>query len=104
MRLHRWSGRVFADYRQFYLRDPATDPPAPTDYTDEDVRRRLKVAPELVVVQPARNTAAAGNFFSAPGPTRIDPTGRMPWLMSQMRPGGRRVGVELDVREWPGEA
>jgi hypothetical protein len=56
VRLHRWSGRVFADYRQFYFRDPASDPLPPTDYDEEDVRRRVKVVPELIVVQPARNT------------------------------------------------
>jgi hypothetical protein len=28
---------------------------APTDYTDEDVRRRIKTGPHMVVIQPERN-------------------------------------------------
>ena len=47
---------VFADYHQFYLWDRGMTSEAPTDYTDEDVRRRIKVGPHVVVIQPARNT------------------------------------------------
>ena len=32
-------------------------PEAPTDYTEEDTRRRIKAAPFVVVIQPARNMA-----------------------------------------------
>lgn len=46
---------IFADYHQFYLWDHDTAPDAPTDYTDEDVARRIKVAPFVIVIQPARN-------------------------------------------------
>lgn len=46
---------VFADYFQFYLRDEGEGPDAPTDYTDEDIRRRIKAVPFVVVIQPVRN-------------------------------------------------
>ncbi len=46
---------IFADYHQFYLWDHGTSPTAPTDYTDEDLQRRIKAAPFLVVIQPERN-------------------------------------------------
>ena len=46
---------IFADYHQFYLWDKEVEPDAPTDYTDEDVRRRIKAAPNVVVIQPERN-------------------------------------------------
>jgi hypothetical protein len=55
VRLHRRLLSIFADYFQFYLQDPDWAQGPPTHYTDEDVRVRLKVAPSLVVVQPARN-------------------------------------------------
>ena len=46
---------VFADYFQFYLWDREVAPDAPTDYSEEDTKRRIKAAPNIVVVQPARN-------------------------------------------------
>jgi hypothetical protein len=46
---------VFADYFQFYLQDEGERPEAPIEYTDEDIDRRIKAAPFLVVIQPARN-------------------------------------------------
>lgn len=46
---------VFADYFQFYLRDEGERPEAPIDYTEEDVGRRIKAAPFVIVVQPVRN-------------------------------------------------
>jgi len=45
----------FADYHQFYLWDPSTNPLAPQNYTNEDVDRRIKVGPHVVVIQPERN-------------------------------------------------
>jgi hypothetical protein len=45
---------IFADYRQFYLWDHAAQPDVALDYDDEDVERRIKAAPFLVVVQPER--------------------------------------------------
>jgi hypothetical protein len=47
--------KVFADYHQFYLWDAGVNPSAPEDYSDEDVRLMVKVAPNVVVVQPVRN-------------------------------------------------
>ena len=47
---------VFADYHQFYLWDRGKTNQAPEDYTDEDVRRRIKTGPYVVVIQPERNT------------------------------------------------
>jgi len=46
---------IFADYHQFYLWDKKVEPDAPTDYTDEDVEKRIKTAPNVVVIQPERN-------------------------------------------------
>ena len=46
---------IFADYHQFYLWDPENDPDPVLDYTDEDVVRRIKAAPHIVVIQPERN-------------------------------------------------
>jgi hypothetical protein len=46
---------IFADYHQFYLWDKEIAPDAPTDYTDADVEKRIKTAPNVVVIQPERN-------------------------------------------------
>jgi hypothetical protein len=46
---------LFADYHQFYLWDAGVNPQAPEDYTADDVRRLVKVAPNIVVIQPVRN-------------------------------------------------
>ena len=47
--------QVFADYHQFYLWDAGVGPSAPGDYTAADIRRLVKVSPNVVVVQPVRN-------------------------------------------------
>jgi hypothetical protein len=47
--------QVFADYHQFYVWDAGVEPMAPEDYTDEDLTRMVKVAPNVVVIQPVRN-------------------------------------------------
>jgi hypothetical protein len=46
---------IFADYFQFYLWDREMAPEAPTDYSDEDTKRRIKTGANVVVVQSARN-------------------------------------------------
>lgn len=46
---------VFADYHQFYIQDGQVLPDAPTNWSDEDVQRRTKVAENVVVVCPLRN-------------------------------------------------
>jgi hypothetical protein len=46
---------IFADYHQFYLWDREMTSTAPEDYTDEDVARRIKTGPHVVVIQPERD-------------------------------------------------
>ena len=46
---------IVADYHQFYLWDHGRNPQAPTDYQAEDVAHRIKTAPFVLVVQPARD-------------------------------------------------
>jgi hypothetical protein len=53
MTIHRF--HLFADYFQFYVWDAGVEPSPPVDFTDDDVRRRVKVAPNVVVIQPIRN-------------------------------------------------
>jgi hypothetical protein len=53
--VHRNEFKIFADYHQFYLMDDDIQPPIPADVTNEDCRRRIKVAPHIVVVYPVRN-------------------------------------------------
>ena len=53
---------VFADYNQFYIWDAGANPTAPVDYTDDDVRRMVKVGPSVVVVQPVRNMRVPVEF------------------------------------------
>ena len=53
--VQRQAFEVFADYHQFYLWDRGMMPEAPTDYSDADVRRRIKVGPHVVVIHPERN-------------------------------------------------
>ena len=55
MQTQRWAGDIFADYNQFYLWDSGRTNQAPVDYTDEDVRRRIKTGEHVVVIQPERN-------------------------------------------------
>jgi hypothetical protein len=55
MRVQHKTLELFADYRQFYLWDPGTDPKAPEDYSDEDTQRRIKTGPHAVVILPERN-------------------------------------------------
>jgi hypothetical protein len=53
--MQRKSFKVFADYNQFYLWDKKVGPDAPEDYSDADVENRIKVAPNVFVVQPERS-------------------------------------------------
>jgi hypothetical protein len=55
VRLQHQEFNVFADYHQFYLWDRGITNRAPEEYTQEDVRRRIKVGPSVVVIQPERN-------------------------------------------------
>lgn len=53
--IHRAALQVFADYHQFYVQDGGVNPDAPTEWSDEDIERRVKVAANVVVVCPVRN-------------------------------------------------
>lgn len=53
--VHRQSLEVFADYHQFYVQDGGINPPAPEEWTDEDIENRSKTAANVVVVCPLRN-------------------------------------------------
>ncbi len=53
---HRFPLRVFADYHQFYVWDPAlSQRSAPEDWSDADIANRAKVARGVVVICPVRN-------------------------------------------------
>jgi hypothetical protein len=47
--------KVYADYHTFYLMDDGVQPEIPTDVSTEDMKRRVKAEPHIVVVYPARN-------------------------------------------------
>jgi hypothetical protein len=55
VRLHHRTFDVSIDYHQFYLWDRGMTDQAPEQYTDEDVSRRIKTGPHVVVIQPERN-------------------------------------------------
>lgn len=55
MSSQHWQGTLFADYFQFYLWDKEIAPEVPTEWSDEDVSRHLKVDRNIVVVSPVRN-------------------------------------------------
>ena len=55
--IRRETVEVFADYHQFYLQDGRVSPPAPEVWTDADIARRAKVAPNIVVICPVRDMA-----------------------------------------------
>jgi hypothetical protein len=54
MLLQEKTFEVFADYHQFYLWDKGKSPLAPVDYSDDDVKRRIKAARHVIVIQPER--------------------------------------------------
>lgn len=59
VRLQQRAVKVFADYCQFYIWDGGMAPQAPEEYGPEDVRRRMKTGPHVVVVQTASNVTVA---------------------------------------------
>jgi len=59
MTMIRHEIEVSVDYHQFYLWDPGVHPSAPTEYSDDDVKRMVKVAPNVVVIQPVRDFTVA---------------------------------------------
>ena len=50
------SVEVFADYHQFYVQDGGISPPAPENWTADDMASRVKVAECVVVVCPFRDS------------------------------------------------
>ncbi len=67
---------VFADYNQFYVQDGGVSPPAPEIWTDEDIANRSKVAENVVVVCPLRNTTVpveVALYGSEPYPGEVSP-------------------------------
>ena len=53
MPLQRQKVEVSADFHQFYLWDRGMTSTSSEEYTDEDVLRRIKTGPNVVVIQPA---------------------------------------------------
>jgi hypothetical protein len=74
MRLQHRAFDVFADYQQFYLWDRGMTNQAPEDYTDEDVRRRIKTGPHVVVIRPERNTTVPVEVEVHNADPEFDPT------------------------------
>lgn len=59
---------IFADYHQFYLWDHGEMPDAALDYSEDDLQRRVKTAPFLVVIQPERNMSVPVELDILDGP------------------------------------
>ncbi|MCZ8081421.1 MAG: competence protein ComJ [Rhodobacteraceae bacterium] len=57
--LRQQSLEVFADYHQFYVQDGGINPPAPENWTDEDIANRSKAENNVVVVCPLRSMTVA---------------------------------------------
>lgn len=68
----KFAFEVFADYHQFYLQDGQVFPDAPTDWTDEDVQRRVKVADNVVVVCPLRNMTVPVELLVQEAPPQLN--------------------------------
>jgi hypothetical protein len=64
--------KLFADYHQFYILDAGVKPAAPSDYTNEDVRRMIKVKPNVVVICPRRNMTVDVELDVFPGDPKFD--------------------------------
>lgn len=63
---------IFADYFQFYLWDAGEKPVPPSDYSHDDVVRRIKAAPHVVVIQPVRNMDVAVDLDIADAAPALD--------------------------------
>ena len=74
--VRRQSVAVFADYHQFYVRDGGVNPPAPENWTEEDLANRSKVAENVIVVCPLRNMTVPVEISlhdSEPPPGEVSP-------------------------------
>lgn len=64
--------KLFAGYRQFYVVDLGKSPPAPEDWTDEDIAIRAKVADGIVALCPQNDITAHVQFHMGLGPNEDD--------------------------------
>jgi hypothetical protein len=71
----KYTYKIFADYFQFYLWDKNVEPEAPTDYTEDDIRNKIKTAPSVVVIQPERNMEVPVELevFGSEPPLELEP-------------------------------
>jgi hypothetical protein len=57
MRTHHWQGDVYDAWRQFYIWDGELRPPAPTEYTREQIEQRIIPAPNVVMIATERDSS-----------------------------------------------
>lgn len=73
--IQRFDFELLADYHQFYVWDGGVDPEAPVDWTKEDVARRAKVAPNVVVICPLRDMTVPVTLEIHDREPEFDPSG-----------------------------
>lgn len=56
--------QVFADYHQFYLMDASVEPNIPEEVTEQDMLRRLRTAPNIVVFHTESARMCPSRWFS----------------------------------------
>lgn len=61
--------RVFADYHQFYLMDARAQPKIPEEVTEQDILRRLRTAPHIVVFHTGSAAPVPVEVAFVSGPT-----------------------------------
>ena len=64
--------QVFADYHQLYLMDASVEPSIPEEVTEQDMERRLRTAPHIVVLhtESAAHVPVEVVFVSEPTETK----------------------------------
>ena len=67
---HRF--RVFADYHQFYLMDASVEPSIPEEVTEQDMLRRFRTAPHIVVFHTESATYVHVEVAFVPEPTEAE--------------------------------
>lgn len=61
--------QVFADYHQFYLMDASVEPNMPEAVSEQDMLRRLRTAPHIVVIHTESATQVSVEVAFVPEPT-----------------------------------